>query len=77
MSLLAGLFLLETDLFAVDFALFGGEDFELVFTVSEKNLQKAKKLGTAVGKITKGKKLFLLEKGKKTGLKKSGYDHFS
>ncbi len=58
----------------LDFALFGGEDFELVFTVSEKNLNKVK--GFLVGEITKGNKIYLYSKGKKKLLKKHGYDHF-
>ena len=38
---------------ALDYALYGGEDFELVFTVSEKNLSKVR--GYLVGEITKDK----------------------
>jgi len=62
---------------ALDFSLFGGEDFQLVFTVSKKNLNKAKKLGTLIGRITSGKKVFLVENCKKRELKKAGYDHFA
>ncbi len=62
---------------AIDFALFGGEDFELVFTASRKNRKKAEKLGTLVGRITKGRKIYLVENGKKRLLKKAGYDHFT
>ncbi|MBN2067137.1 MAG: thiamine-phosphate kinase [Candidatus Diapherotrites archaeon] len=62
---------------AVDFALFGGEDFELVFTVPRKNRKRAERLGTEVGKITKGKKIYLVENGKKALLEKAGYDHFA
>ena len=36
-----------------DYALYGGEDFELIFTVNEKNLNKVK--GFLVGEITKRK----------------------
>jgi len=36
---------------ALDFALYGGEDFELAYTVSEENMDKVK--GIVVGKITK------------------------
>ena len=57
-----------------DYALFGGEDFELVFTVSEKNLSKVK--GFLIGEITKKKGVYIYSKGKKTLLKKHGYDHF-
>ncbi len=62
---------------ALGFSLFGGEDFQLVFTVSKKNLNKAKKLGTLIGRITSGKKVFLVENCKKKELKKAGYDHFA
>ncbi len=67
---------------ALDFSLFGGEDFQLVFTVSKKNLSKAKTLGTLIGKITFEKKVFLVENFnkkdyKKRELKKAGYDHFA
>ena len=67
---------------ALDFSLFGGEDFQLVFTVPKKNLVKAKKLGTLIGRITFGKKIFLVENCdkrncKKKELKKAGYDHFA
>ncbi len=62
---------------ALSFSLFGGEDFQLVFTVGKKNLGKAKKLGTLIGRITSGKKIFLVENFKKSELKKAGYDHFA
>ncbi|MFH1544946.1 MAG: thiamine-phosphate kinase [archaeon] len=60
---------------ALDFALFGGEDFELVFTVNKKNLSKVK--GIIVGKIIREKKIYLEEKGKKELLRRRGYDHFA
>jgi thiamine-monophosphate kinase len=59
---------------AVDYALYGGEDFELVFTVSEKNLDKVR--GFLVGEITKRKGVYLYSKGKEKLIKKTGYDHF-
>ena len=59
---------------AVDFALFGGEDFELVYTVSPKNLKKVQ--GFVVGEIIKGQGVFLEENGKRRKLKRFGYDHF-
>ena len=70
--------LLKAD--AYDFALHGGEDYELVFTVSQKNLTKLKakfKAFTIVGKILPKKSgIYLLENGKKKNLGK-GYDHFN
>lgn len=59
---------------ALDYALYGGEDFELVFTVSEKNLAKVK--GFVVGKITTDQGIRLLKEGKEEVLTKTGYDHF-
>jgi len=59
----------------INYALYGGEDFELVFTVEEKNLNKVK--GFLVGEITKKKGVRIYEKGKEKLIKKKGYDHFS
>lgn len=59
----------------LDYALYGGEDFELVFTVSEKNLNKVR--GFLVGEITKRKGAYLYSRGKETKIKKHGYDHLS
>jgi len=58
----------------LDYALFGGEDFELVFTVSEKNLNKVR--GFLVGEIIKENKVYLYCNGKKKLLRRHGYDHF-
>ncbi len=57
-----------------DYALFGGEDFELVYTVSKENLGKVN--GFLIGEITGKKDVFLSYKGKAKKLTKSGYDHF-
>ncbi|MFH1588362.1 MAG: thiamine-phosphate kinase [Candidatus Diapherotrites archaeon] len=59
-----------------NYALFGGEDFELVFTVKKKDKKKAEKLGFCVGEIIKGKKVFLERNEKKIELTKTGFDHF-
>lgn len=59
---------------ALDYALYGGEDFELIFTVSEKNLKNVK--GFLIGEITKKKGVRLYSKGKETLITKHGYDHF-
>ena len=58
---------------ALDYALYGGEDFELVFTVNEKNINKVK--GFLVGEITKRKGVYLYSKGKEKIIKRGGYDH--
>lgn len=60
---------------ALDYALYGGEDFELLYTVPEKNLGKAR--GFVVGRITKKKGVRLYQKGKEKKITKKGYDHFS
>lgn len=59
---------------ALDYPLFGGEDFELVFTVSEKNLKKVK--GFVVGEIRKKKGVYLYKRGKEKLISGKGYDHF-
>lgn len=59
---------------ALDYALYGGEDFELIFTVSEKNLKNVK--GFLIGEITKKKGVRLYQKGKEKLITKHGYDHF-
>jgi thiamine-monophosphate kinase len=59
---------------ALDYAMYGGEDFELVFTVSEKNLDKVR--GFLVGEITKEKGVRIYRNGKFSRLRKHGYDHF-
>lgn len=59
---------------ALDYALFGGEDFELVCTVPKKNLRRVG--GIVVGRITAGRKIMLERNGKKTELTRFGYDHF-
>lgn len=61
----------------VDFALYGGEDFELVFTAPKSRLNQLKKYDAAViGEIV-GRKygVKLVKDGKKIGLKR-GFDHF-
>ena len=66
-----------------NFALFGGEDFELLFTVRPsgwKKVQSAfKRLGTAVtlvGRATKGKGVFIKRRGEIENLPDIGYEHF-
>lgn len=75
--------LMRHDIF--HYALFGGEDYELLFTVEEKKiprllsrLQKIKTSITCIGEISsknRGIKLIHPD-GKKGPLEKSGYDHF-
>lgn len=63
-----------------DFALYGGEDFELVFTLPGELLPKLQdvlnKKVYVVGRIVHGfRGIHMLDNGKKVSLKK-GYDHF-
>ncbi|MFP4082906.1 MAG: thiamine-phosphate kinase [Candidatus Aminicenantes bacterium] len=67
---------------AVDFALHGGEDYRLLFSVPPERagslslLQKKYKL-TFIGRMIKKKSLYLIDqKGKKKPLKIRGYQHF-
>jgi len=62
---------------AVDFALYGGEDFELIFTAPKNKVKQLKKYGiTIIGEIIdKRYGLKLIKNGKKLNLE-SGFDHF-
>ena len=61
----------------LDFALYGGEDFELIFTANENKLKKLRKYDVEViGQIVDKKHgLKLIKDNKKINLK-SGFDHF-
>ena len=62
---------------ALDFALYGGEDFELIFTASKNKLEKLKKFDAAIiGKIVHKKYGIKLLKGSKKLDLESGFDHF-
>jgi thiamine-monophosphate kinase len=58
-----------------NYALYGGEDFELVYTISKDKLDKVN--GFLVGEITKNKGIKLSYKGKQKEITNRGYDHFS
>jgi thiamine-monophosphate kinase len=62
------------------YALTGGEDYELLFTVPSARVRTLEKLhipATEIGTITAGNAVFLVNAaGKKTILKPTGYDHF-
>jgi len=60
---------------ALDFALFGGEDFELVYTVPEQYTEKVP--GCLVGEIREQEGVYLRAAGKETLIERSGYDHFA
>ena len=58
----------------LDYALYGGEDFELVFTVSRENLIKVK--GILIGRIRKKKGIYIYDNKQEKLISKKGYDHF-
>jgi thiamine-monophosphate kinase len=57
-----------------NYALYGGEDFELVYTVSNNNLKNVN--GFLIGEITKSKDIKLISNGKEENITTKGYDHF-
>jgi thiamine-monophosphate kinase len=66
-----------------DFVLFGGEDFELLFTVHPRGWEKVwwvlKRIGASaavVGRVAKGRGVFIQAKGKMQPLPDRGYEHF-
>ncbi len=65
---------------AVQYALDGGEDYELLFSVPENRVKKIYSLNlpvTEIGTITKGRKISVIDRaGKKRELRPKGYDHF-
>jgi thiamine-monophosphate kinase len=70
----------KTGLDPYDFALYGGEDFQIVFTVNEKEIKKLQKElndFTVVGKILDKKEKIYILKDKKRKMITKGYDHFS
>lgn len=63
----------------INYALFGAEDFELVFTVPEKSAAAVKKIlseVTYIGEVTNGKKAKYFYNGKEQKIKYRGYKHF-
>lgn len=66
-----------------DFALFGGEDFELLFTVKKKGWKKVRdgirRRGTevtAIGEVVRGKGVYLQTEQRGGKLPDRGYEHF-
>ena len=67
----------------VKWALSGGDDYELCFTVPpekvahiERLIQQNKLAATAIGEIERGSELVCLNKGKVLSTSKNGYQHF-
>lgn len=65
---------------ALEYALSGGEDYELLFTVPASKAERMRRLGlpaTEIGRITKGRTLKLAAAdGSVCPLRPSGFDHF-
>jgi thiamine-monophosphate kinase len=62
------------------YALSGGEDYELLFTVPPSKLKKflsLKIVSTQIGAIIAGNKMFLRDHGKRVVLKPKGFNHFA
>ena len=57
-----------------DYALYGGEDFELIYTVSKEKIDKVN--GFLIGEITKDEGVYLSFRKKKEAILEKGYDHF-
>ncbi len=66
---------------ALEFALSGGEDYELLFTASSEIVEKVKKAAslpvTAIGEITAEGLTLVDKEGNPFKLKKAGWEHFS
>jgi len=62
------------------FALSGGEDYELLFTVPPGKTKRLRSLNlpvTEIGTVKRGKRVFLVDdRNRKSRLKPEGYDHF-
>jgi thiamine-monophosphate kinase len=65
----------------IHYALSGGEDYELLFTVPMSGIRKLQTLGlpvTEIGEITRTRKMMIADGGgNKTLLKPTGYNHFA
>ncbi|MBN1385097.1 MAG: thiamine-phosphate kinase [Elusimicrobia bacterium] len=62
---------------AIQYALFGGEEYELLFTVPYNKKEFFEKKFHYIGKITKSKKIkYIDSNNKEINFKKYGYDHF-
>ena len=61
-----------------------GDDYQLCFTIGSSKVKKLTEISkkhkvkiTKIGKLTKGKGISVLSKGKKINIKKAGYNHFN
>jgi thiamine-monophosphate kinase len=67
-----------------ELALYGGEEYELIFTVKPNNFENAQKIVKSVGKelielgvVTKDKKIIYLENNIEKQVKSGGWEHFT
>ncbi len=66
----------------MEFALTGGEDYQLLFTFPARNLPKIERLKkeghliSVIGEVRQGSGVRCYDKGKEVILKKKGYEHF-
>ena len=64
----------------MQYALSGGEDYELLFTVPAAKIKKLLSLGlpaTEIGEITRTRRMMMVDgMGRRTPLKPAGYNHF-
>ena len=64
----------------LQYALSGGEDYELLFTLQPSKLKKFLALkipSTQIGAVIAGNKMFLNEQGKRAVLRPKGFNHFA
>jgi thiamine-monophosphate kinase len=61
----------------IDYALAGGDDYELLFTIPPAHVAHAEALGcTRIGEITAGESVVCLREGREYRPQRRGYDHF-
>jgi len=64
---------------SIDHALYSGGDYQLLFTMPEKDFTRVKNSvnATKIGEITKSREISATRKGRKFRIKRKGYEHFS
>jgi len=62
----------------LELALFGGDEYELVFTIREEGIEKLRDVDfTVIGEITAERGVELVREGRVEKLEKRGYEHFT
>ena len=62
---------------ALSLALYGGEDYQLLFTADRDTLASRSLAWTVIGEVVPGAGVFLREKTGLSPLKTTGFDHFA